>query len=151
MELRLSEAVMIELVRTVPAVLWVVFAALVFLVLRRAILPQLGRLSNVKTPVFEATFAEQMLDEAAARIRDGAPASARERRAAISRLEHAAHIVKRGRILWVDDNSDGNSALTHLFRRLGMTVDTARSTDEAMARLNERSYDLIITDMRRDT
>lgn len=147
----LSEKIAIEMIKTVPAMLWVAFAVLVFLALRRAILPQIGRISSVKTAVFEASFAEKLLDEAAAKTDTGTPPSAAERRAAVSRLEHAVEALRGGRILWVDDNPNGNAPLIRLFRNLDMIVDTPNSTDEAMVHLRDRSYDLIITDMRRDT
>jgi CheY-like chemotaxis protein len=147
----MSETVTIEAIKTFPAILWVAFAVLVFLALRPAILPQIRRLSSVKTPVFEASFAEKLLDEATTNADMGPPPSASERRAAVSRLEHAAEILADGRILWVDDNPHWNSALASLFRQLKMVVDTPRSTEEALALLRRRSYDLIITDMRRET
>jgi CheY-like chemotaxis protein len=147
----MSDTVAIEAVKTVPGVLWVAFALLVYLTLRRTMLPQLSRLSTVKTPMFEVSFAEQLLNEAAAKVQAGPKPSASDGRAAASRLEHAAEILKGGRILWVDDNPDWNEPLIRLFRELAMTVDTARSTDEALGNLRSRSYDLVISDMHRDT
>ncbi|MET8065424.1 response regulator [Micromonospora sp. NPDC005313] len=147
----MSQAVAVELIKAVPAVLWVAFAALVYFTLRSALIPQIGRLHSVKTPMIELAFAEQLLVEAAARSEVSAPPSASEQRAAVSRLQHAADALKGGRILWVDDNPEWNSPLISLFRQLGMTVDTPRSTDEALSSLRSRSYDLILSDMWRDT
>jgi len=147
----MPHAIAVELVKTLPAVLWVGFATLVYLTLRRAIVPQMARLSSVKAPMLEIGFAEELLDQAAAKTETGSPPSASERRAAVSRLEHAAPMLRGRRILWVDDNPGRVQALTRLFRDLGMTVDMRTSTDEAIAQLQERSYDLIISDMRRGT
>ena len=56
----------------------------------------------------------------------------------------------RGSILWVDDRPSNNAYLIAAFRELGMRVDTALSTDEAMRYLRSgSSYDAIITDMGR--
>lgn len=147
----MSQAITVELIKAVPAILWVAFAALVYLSLRSAIIPQISRLHSVKTPMIELGFAEQLLVEAAARSEASAPPSVSEQRAAVSRLQHAAEILRGGRILWVDDNPEWNLPLIQLFRRLGMTVDTSRSTDEAISNLRSRRYDLILSDMRRDT
>ena len=147
----MSQTVTVEVIKAVPAVLWVAFAALVYFTLRGALIPQLGRLNSVKTPVLELGFAVQLLDEAAAKSEAGTPASASERRAAVSRLQHAAEILREGHILWVDDNPESNMPLIRLFRQLGMIVDTPRSTDEALSNLQRRSYDLVLSDMRRDT
>lgn len=147
----MSQTITVELIKAVPAILWVAFAALVYLSLRSAIIPQIGRLHSVKTPMIEFGFAEQLLVEAAARSEASAPPSVSEQRAAVSRLQHAAEMLRGGQILWVDDNPEWNLPLIQLFRRLGMTVDTSRSTDEAISNLRSHRYDLIISDMRRDT
>lgn len=147
----MPQTIVVEAIKVVPAVLWVVFAALVYLTLRRALLPQLGRLNSLKTPMLELGFAERLLDEAAAKSEVGTAPSASDRRAAVSRLQHAAELLGEGRILWVDDNPDWNMPLVRLFRQFGMVVDAAQSTEEALSGVRTRSYDLVITDMRRDT
>jgi CheY-like chemotaxis protein len=147
----MSEAFLVEAVRTMPGILWVVFALITFMALRRSIVAKLGQVSNVKTRGVEFTFAERLLDEAAAKVNAEQAPSPADRRSAVSRLEHASDLLRGGRILWVDDNPDWNRPLIDLFRQLGMTVDIARSTPEAMPLARSRAYDLVITDMRRDT
>jgi CheY-like chemotaxis protein len=68
-----------------------------------------------------------------------------------SRLEHALDSLRRGRILWVDDHPEWNRDLIRLFERHEMVVDIVRSTEEALARARASTYDLVITDMWRDT
>ena len=68
-----------------------------------------------------------------------------------SRLEHALDSLRHGRILWVDDHPEWNRDLIRLFERLEMVVHVVRSTDEALARARASTYDLVITDMWRDT
>jgi DNA-binding NtrC family response regulator len=68
-----------------------------------------------------------------------------------SRLEHALDSLRHGRILWVDDHPEWNSDLIRLFERYEMVVHVVRSTDEALARSRAGAYDLVITDMWRDT
>jgi CheY-like chemotaxis protein len=146
----MPETVLIEAVKTVPGILWVVFALIAFVALRRGILVKLGQVSNVKASGVEFTFAD-LLDQAAAKANTEQVPSAADRRSAVSRLEHAFDLLSDGRILWVDDNPEGNRPLIDLFRQLKMTVDIARSTSEAMSLARRRPYDLVITDMRRDT
>lgn len=52
-------------------------------------------------------------------------------------------------ILWVDDHPENNEYVVQLFRSLGMTVVTSTSTDDALDKLSHRTYDVVITDMRR--
>lgn len=68
---------------------------------------------------------------------------------AATKLALAAGDLQGGAILWADDDQEWNEPLIRLFRTAGITVDPVLSTDEAMRALAKRSYDLVITDMRR--
>jgi CheY-like chemotaxis protein len=53
-------------------------------------------------------------------------------------------------LLWVDDRAErGNAFARTAFESLGWKITLARSTDEAMNKLQQHSYDAIISDMRR--
>lgn len=56
------------------------------------------------------------------------------------------------RILWVDDHPDNNDLPRNVLEGAGADVDLAKSTEEALSALQKqpgRTYDLVITDMRR--
>ncbi len=53
------------------------------------------------------------------------------------------------RILWVDDYPKNNAYLVALLEQKGIVVDTALSTDEAVARFRTQPYDVVISDMGR--
>ena len=55
------------------------------------------------------------------------------------------------RILWVDDHPQNNTYEVQLFKTLGMTVDQSTSTPDALNDLSEKTYNVVITDMRRGT
>jgi hypothetical protein len=78
-----------------------------------------------------------------------AQADNRSRRAA-TKLALAAGELQGGAILWVDDHQEWNDSLIRLFRTVGITVDPIASTDEAMRAFGKRSYDLVVTDLRRE-
>jgi CheY-like chemotaxis protein len=149
----------IEIIRAAPAALWVLFALFVYLSLRTVIKAQLKRLSAISGPggvrvEFEKLLEEQQARDAAASKGDddtGPQPTANERRGTVARLEHAAEYLNGGRILWVDDHPEWSEPIATLFRRTGMTVDEVRSTRDAIERLRTQSFDLIITDMSRDT
>ncbi|MDA1358834.1 hypothetical protein O1R50_04320 [Glycomyces luteolus] len=69
---------------------------------------------------------------------------------AATKLALAAGDLQGGAILWVDDHQEWNEPLIRLFRTAGITVDPVVSTDEAMRAFEKRTYDLVITDMRRE-
>ena len=56
--------------------------------------------------------------------------------------------VRGQTILVVDDEPSVIRGLTRLLRRDGHTVDTAPNGRMALARLQERAYDLILSDLR---
>ena len=53
------------------------------------------------------------------------------------------------RILWVDDRPDNNLNERHALEAMGLRIDLATSTREALARLGKARYRLVITDMKR--
>ncbi|PZG41996.1 multidrug DMT transporter permease [Spongiactinospora gelatinilytica] len=77
--------------------------------------------------------------------------SGADRQAVIKRVDHAAAYLRGGRMLWVDDLPRNNIYLKELFRQLGMVVDSATSTGEAMACLDHHKYDLVISDIYRES
>ncbi|MEU0660254.1 response regulator [Streptomyces lavendulocolor] len=144
----MSEALWIKVIGTVPAVLWVAFAATVYLTLRGTIIDRMvPRLTAVRAMGVEVELAGELLDRA--QEERPSPDTPTARRTALGRLAHAGELLPGGRILWVDDHPEGNTPLVQLFRAAGMHVDLARSTEEAAPLLRRRSYDVLITDMGR--
>lgn len=131
----------------VESLVWPAVVLLSLLLYRRDISDAIRRLKSLATPAGNAEFAEAagaLLDEAAATTKT--VVSAGSKRGVLRRLEHAADVLKGGRLLWVDDHPEGNASLIQLFRAAGMEVDTALSTAEALSRLRMRSYDVILSD-----
>jgi CheY-like chemotaxis protein len=154
----MPEFMTVEIIRAAPAALWVVLALFVYLTLRTVITAQFTRLRSLNGPGFTMDFAAPLLEAQQTQDigtmqgpNDSPPPSASERRGTVSRLEHAAEYLHDRRILWVDDHPELNTSLVTLFRKVGMTVDTVRSTQEAIEVLRRQPFDLIISDMRRDT
>ncbi len=62
---------------------------------------------------------------------------------------HARSLVKRNRILWVDDYPINNKSVVNLFEDKNIRFDIALTTKQALELYKSELYDLIITDMRR--
>jgi CheY-like chemotaxis protein len=58
-------------------------------------------------------------------------------------------LLQGARVLWVDDHPDNNRYERQALEALGIVIDLATSTSEAMDKLRQRPYDLIISDMGR--
>ncbi|MBZ6173536.1 response regulator [Streptomyces olivaceus] len=155
---QVQEALWIKLIGTVPAILWVAFASVVYFTLRGTIVQRLvPRVTAVRALGIEVEIAGELLAEAESRSspsgeNEGRPPPVRTstRRAALGRLEHAADLLQGGRILWVDDHPQSVAPLAQLFRGAGMAVELTLSTDEAMPLLRRQPYDILISDIDRD-
>ena len=148
MMFHVSDAIWIKVIETVPGVLWVLFAATVFLTLRKTIVRNFPRVTTFRAMGVEVELAGELLDKATDERQT--PVSATDRRTALGRLGYAADLLRGGRILWVDDRPAGNTALVDLFRSVRMDVEQVHSTDEAIRLLRRKPYDVIISDVDRD-
>lgn len=149
----MSEALWEKLIDAIPALAWVAFALVVYLTLRRPLVTQiLPRISTVKGLGVEFTLVQELLDKASESKKDqpGPTVTVTQRAGVLQRLDHAVAYLKGGRILWVDDYPSGNRYLIDLFKEVGMTVNLALSTDDALKLLDHRSYDLVLSDISRD-
>jgi CheY-like chemotaxis protein len=52
-------------------------------------------------------------------------------------------------ILWVDDNPTNNELAVRALRKFGLDIEQATSTEAAMAAVQRRKFDLVISDMAR--
>lgn len=74
------------------------------------------------------------------------PQAARDAAAAAQAPGTAPHVT--GRVLVVDDEHDITDVLSEILAREGLEVVVARDGTEALARLEERPCDLVVTDLR---
>lgn len=58
--------------------------------------------------------------------------------------------LQHSRVLWVDDHPDNNRFERQALEALGVWVEISTSTADALNRTQEKSYDLIISDMTRE-
>ncbi|WP_240434635.1 response regulator [Streptomyces sp. YIM 130001] len=145
----MSDAVWNKIIGTVPATLWVVFAAIVYFTLRGTLIQRMvPRLTALRALGVEVELAGELLDRAQDESQTLVTATAR--RTALGRLEHAADVLQGGRVLWVDDLPEGNAPLVELFRAAGMHIDLALSTEQATPLFRRRPYDIIVSDLNRD-
>lgn len=74
---------------------------------------------------------------------------------AFDRAKRIADVLQGAHILWVDDHPENNIAERKILDSFGMSVDIARSTNEAILKLTQEKsdtgqrYDVIISDMGR--
>lgn len=140
-----------ELVKIVPAVLWVVLALYALSVFRDPILTALSRqeVTKIGVPIFQIEFARQ---EIAQIERPSAPKTPEEFKPFEERIKRDFPKISGANVLWVDNHPEENIREIQAFAALGVRFDIAHNTADGMKMVNRgTSYDLIITDMdRRD-
>lgn len=142
-----------------PAV--VVFVLLKFRAPIASFLKDLGEFT-FKAPGLEASARRRQAEAAAnlgaaeaARAQGAAPSSAPTPAPEVGRLVESLPGLRQqrqlaeSRVLWVDDRPGNNEYERRAFEALGVRVDISTTTDDALARLLERHYDLVISDMSR--
>jgi CheY-like chemotaxis protein len=80
----------------------------------------------------------------------GALQAARSRSTGLRRAEQVEKVLRGARLLWVDDHPENNAWERELFRSLGVVIVSVESTRSALACLQTETFDLVLSDIRRD-
>jgi CheY-like chemotaxis protein len=80
----------------------------------------------------------------------GALQAARSRSTGLRRAEQVEKVLRGARLLWVDDHPENNAWERELFRSLGAVIVSVESTRSALACLQTETFDLVLSDIRRD-
>jgi hypothetical protein len=151
----MSMDVKIELIKLIPTILWITLITGIVIAFYKPIKRQLiPRMSGFKAFGVEATFVQLQLDaaarEAAARKEPEVAGSPSERSRVSSRAQRLSSIIKGAHILLINDNPEEMRYVTQILEGLQALVDVVRTTDETLANMHRRVYDVVISDMRRD-
>jgi len=87
------------------------------------------------------------IDAAALARKIDLPPSLRDQLA--RRLERLRSLLVGARLLWIDDKPANNTIEIALLNRLNVTIDLARTDEEAKQRLGSGVYDVVLSDMER--
>ena len=81
----------------------------------------------------------------------GALQAARSGASGLRRAEMVGNVLRGARVLWVDDHPEHNAWERELLRSLGVVIVSVESTRSAVASLKAESFDVVISDIRRDS
>jgi CheY-like chemotaxis protein len=145
----MTPEIVVELLKLIPSVLWVVLVAVLIAAFYRPIRQELiPRMSGLKAFGVEATFIKDELDKAVEK--SASQVSDSDRIQVLRRAHRLASVLQGAQILWVDDNPDNNIYVRRILYSLGIFVDLARTTEEGLSMLIQTNYDAVISDMGRD-
>ena len=143
----------IELLKALPGILQsLLLVTLVGLLwvfrnpIKQNILP---RLAGVKIFGVEFQLMKSSLDEAGKSLTN-VKMSEDDKWSALKRAARVRSVLEGARLLWVDDHPEGNTRLAKVLRKLGVTVDLAAESDEALEMLRRHHYDVVVSDIARD-
>ncbi|MEH2302379.1 MAG: hypothetical protein V7K88_26215 [Nostoc sp.] len=144
----LPKEIIIELIKIIPSILWVIFLTILVLVflkpIKNILIPQL---SEIKAFGIEAKFIKEELAKAARK-------NPEVKEAALDQVTHRAQritsIIQGARLLLVNDIPEEMINVQRILQSLGVIVDVARTTKSALNMLANTEYDVIVSDMSRD-
>ncbi len=149
-----SEPVLVELIKVIPSLFWSILAIVVVLIFYRPIRNQLLPLvTGLKIGGIECSFVREAIQASAALARKHPRWQVRvsedQARLVMDRASRHLALLQGARILWVDDVPENNFNEIKMFHQLRADVETAKSTEEAVARISKQAYDIVLSDLRR--
>ncbi len=144
----------VEFIRILPDLLWFFGVVIVILLFYRPIRDNLlPNLTMFKAMGVEISFVRSSI-ASAIRLADKSPrwkveVPEKDREHAINRARSRRHLFRNRFLLWVDDRPENNINERRMFHALGLHIDKAADTDEALRLLAIAPYDVIISDMER--
>ncbi|NJL38498.1 MAG: hypothetical protein HC840_10180 [Leptolyngbyaceae cyanobacterium RM2_2_4] len=144
----MSKEIIIELIRIIPSILWVLFLMILLFVLLKPIksilIPQL---SELKAFGIEAKFIKEELAKAARRNPEVKETALDQ---VTRRAQRITSIIQGTRLLLVNDVPEEMINVQRILQSLGVVVDVSRTTKSALSMLASAKYDVIVSDMSRD-
>lgn len=104
----------------------------------------MSRLQSFKFGKLEITFLVESVKKIAAK-RTNTELSDEDATGPLLGANMISAILNGARLLWIDDNPEGNAGETKLLRKLGVVVDTAVSSEDAREMLSKFHYDVIVS------
>jgi CheY-like chemotaxis protein len=140
--------IIVEIIKILPSIIWA-FIIIVLLVafyrpIRQELIP---RVIGIKGLGIEATFVKKELD----RLAETIPTGTKENRKQVAlRAERITKIIEGSRLLLINDFPDQMRNIVSILKSLGISVEIATSTPQALSKMAMKEYDVVISDMKRD-
>lgn len=151
-----TEPVLIELVKILPSVFWLIVAIIVVAIFYRPIRNQLLPLvTGLKIGGIECSFVREGIQAAVALAQKHknweVQVSDEEASLVMERASRNLSRLQRAKILWVDDTPENNFNEIKMLHQLRSDVETAKSTEEALSLIGEKkdAFDIVLSDLKR--
>ena len=146
--MQLEKEIIVAIIQILPTLFGIVALLVLILVFRIPLTQRIiPRLTGLKILGVEITLLKESLDKVVAERK--VDVSQGDRWGALKRAQHVLPVIQRARILWVDDEPQGNRQLVKVLFTLGANVDQAGNTEEALKLLRRHQYDVVVSDIKR--
>lgn len=140
-------------INILPSLLWFVLALIVLIFYRKNLSEIMTHLGSFEALGVKFVTIQNSID-AAIDLAEKSPQwkveiPPAEKRQALRRARQRVSLFKGIQLLWVDDHPENNLNERRMFRQLGVDIDSAKSTEEALAILAAAKYDVVFSDMAR--
>ncbi len=140
----------IEVLKALPALLWVGLAITAFVLLYKPLKDDLIRnITAFKGFGIEVTLRQAQSTLEHINLHRELAVSPNDLKQVLRRTSRASRILKELSVLWVDDHPKNNEEEVKLFREFGIHVRCVETTEEALKAFETMSYDAVISDMER--
>lgn len=144
----MPKEIVIELIKIIPSILWIIFLMIILLIFLKPIKNVLiPRLNEFKAFGIEAKFIKEELEKAARRDPEVKETALDQ---VTRRAQRITSIIQGSKLLLVNDIPEEMTSVQRILRSLGVTVDVSRNTKSALSMLANVQYDVIVSDMSRD-
>lgn len=144
----MSSEVTVALLNFIPALLWVLLVAILIAIYHKPIRGLISRTGGLKIGgVVELTFIQQEFQVVAAK--KSLEISGSQGLLVGRRAQRVAQIIQGAQILWVDDKQSEIISERRILHYLGIFVDVARTSTEALSMIPQQEYDAVISNIAR--
>jgi hypothetical protein len=145
----MTENMWIECIKVIPNILISLIGVIIFFTLKSTIVEKLlPSISEIKGLGIEIKLVKE-------KIENTVKSKAAERDldydlGVIKRAERNLKVANGKSVLWVDDKISSIKDEVDIYRSLKMNIDISTTTEDALEKLRNFNYDLVISDMIRD-
>ncbi len=142
----MTEDMWIELIKIIPSILISLIGVLIFFILKSTIIEKLlPSISEIKGLGIEIKLVKEKIESTVKS--KAAEHDVDYDLGVIKRAEKNLKAAKDKRVLWVDDKISSIKDEVDIYRSLKMNIDISTTTEDAIEKLLNFDYDLVITDM----
>jgi CheY-like chemotaxis protein len=147
----IDHEVVLALIETAPAALGILILLIILSVYRKDVRRLLPRVSSFELLGLKLSLIDLKTWAEAANQQRSGNVTDKQLRAALDRAQATGLVFQGAQVLWVDDHPENNSWERRALRGLGARLDIALSNEEARYRLKRGDYDLVLSDLGRDS